>query len=403
MNIILINHYAGSPESGMEYRPYYMAREWKNAGHKVLIVSASYHHMRSRQLSQRGYCTIEGIDHLIIKTPGYRGNGVKRVLNMICFVVRVWMRAGQISKKIKGDVVIASSTYPWDIYPARKIARKSDAQLVFEVHDLWPLSPMLLGGYSRNHPFIRLLQMGEDYACRHADKIISILPATKEHFVSRGMLPEKWHYVPNGIDIGGDFLDPSREMLQKLDEIRKGFDHIAIYAGSHGIANSLDTIVDAAPMLERDRIALVLIGQGPEKERLEGKVKEMEAGNIFFLPPVPKNNVHNILKLADILLIAWNRSELYRYGISPNKIFDYMLAGKPVVHAVDTPVDPVREARCGLSIAPEDPELFARSLRKILSMGREEREEMGKRGIAYVENNHSYPILAKKFLQYISA
>ncbi len=74
-----------------------------------------------------------------------------------------------------------------------------------------------------------------------------------------------------------------------------------------------------------------------------------------------------------------------------------------MVHAVDTPVDPVREARCGLSIAPEDPELFARSLRKILSMGREEREEMGKRGIAYVENNHSYPILAKKFLQYISA
>lgn len=402
MNIILINHYAGSPESGMEYRPFYMAREWKDAGHKVLIVSASYHHMRSRQVMHRGYCTIEGIDHLIIKTPGYRGNGVKRVLNMICFVVRVWMRAGQISKKIKGDVVIASSTYPWDIYPGRKIARKSNAQLVFEVHDLWPLSPMLLGGYSRNHPFIRLLQMGEDYACRHADKIISILPATKEHFVSRGMPPEKWHYVPNGIDIGAVSIDPPGDILKKLEEVRKGFDHVALYAGSHGIANSLDTLVDAATMLGKDRTAVVLVGQGPEKNRLENKAGEMGAGNVFFLDPVPKDSIQHLLRMADVLLIAWNRSELYRYGISPNKIFDYMLAAKPVVHAVDTPIDPVREAQCGLSITPEDPELFARSVRSILAMSEKEREEMGRRGREYVENNHSYPVLAKNFLQYIS-
>ncbi|MYN21268.1 glycosyltransferase, partial [Rugamonas sp. FT107W] len=105
-----------------------------------------------------------------------------------------------LARADRPDLVIASSTYPADIWPARRIARLAGARLAFEVHDLWPLSPMLLGGMSRWHPFILLMQAAEDYAYRHADTVISLLPHAAAHMAARGMAPHKLHVVPNGVD-----------------------------------------------------------------------------------------------------------------------------------------------------------------------------------------------------------
>ncbi|HSP86699.1 MAG TPA: hypothetical protein VLN45_01085, partial [Ignavibacteriaceae bacterium] len=136
MNILLINHYAGSPGLGMEYRPYYMAREWQKAGHKLLIIAASNAHVRTHQFKlSKNYekHIIEGIDYLIFKTPEYQGNGFSRVLNMFSFVKGLYQNSKIISKEFKPDVVIASSTYPLDIFPAKRIANISKAKLFFEV------------------------------------------------------------------------------------------------------------------------------------------------------------------------------------------------------------------------------------------------------------------------------
>lgn len=404
MNILLINHYAGSPEMGMEYRPYYFAREWKKLGHNVLIVSASFHHLRSNQPIGNGYMEIEGVDYLILKTPKYRGNGIGRIMNILFFVIRLMCRSKNISLNFKPDVVIASSTYPSDIYPARKIAKHSNAKLVFEVHDLWPLSPMLLGGYAKNHPFIRVLQHGENYACKYTDHLISMLPGTKPHFIQHGLKEEKWAYVPNGIDPAlyerSTSLDEQTGLLIK--EIKSRYKYLAIYAGSHGIANSLDTILDAAMYNGLEDLAILLVGQGPEKERLQNKAKEMGVKNIFFCDPVPKQSMPDLLGHADMLLIAWNKSPLYKFGISPNKIFDYMMAMKPVVHATDAINDIVKEAGCGISVQPENPEELGQAIQAIMQLRDADRQEMGRLGNEYVLKNHTYSCLSNEFLKYIS-
>ena len=156
MNILLINHYAGSVHHGMEYRPYYLAREWVRLGHRVRIVAASRAHVRARPPEMAGRSrldeTIDGIGYTWFATPAYRGNGAARVRNMAAFVWRLWREARTLAREVAPDVVIASSTYPLDIWPAHRIARLAGARLLHEVHDLWPLSPMSWAGFRATTP-----------------------------------------------------------------------------------------------------------------------------------------------------------------------------------------------------------------------------------------------------------
>ena len=163
MNILLIDHYAGAPELGMEYRPYYMAKEWIKRGHHVLVVGATYSHLRKKQ-PQKGEEIIDGVRYYWIKTNQYKNNGIRRIYSIFLFVLKLRFSLLEICDQFVPDVVIASSTYPFDIYPAKRIARKFKAKLFYEVHDLWPLSPIELGGYSKWHPFILIMQKAENDA-----------------------------------------------------------------------------------------------------------------------------------------------------------------------------------------------------------------------------------------------
>ncbi|MBC7603799.1 MAG: glycosyltransferase family 4 protein, partial [Ramlibacter sp.] len=206
MRILYINHYAGSPQHGMEFRPYYLAREWVRAGHPVQMLAASFSHVRSKQPSCAGQAIsvpttewIDGIEYRWFPAPPYGGNGIGRVRNIWAFLRQVWSQAKGIVASFRPDVVIASSTYPLDIWVARRIARLSNAKLVYEVHDLWPLSPIELGGMSPRHPFIRLCQWAEDTAYRDADVVVSMLPRVADHMRSHGLDLKRLHVVPNGI------------------------------------------------------------------------------------------------------------------------------------------------------------------------------------------------------------
>ncbi|MEO8170457.1 MAG: glycosyltransferase, partial [Oxalobacteraceae bacterium] len=166
MNILLINHYAGSPMHGMEFRPYYMAREWMRLGHRVQIVASAKSHIRAKQPQLAGQHRLDelvgGVPYTWFQTPDYSDNNIWRVRNMASFVARLYREGERLVQTFRPDVVIASSTYPMDIWPAHRIAKLANARLVYEVHDLWPLSPMELGGMSKWHPFIMLVQAAED-------------------------------------------------------------------------------------------------------------------------------------------------------------------------------------------------------------------------------------------------
>lgn len=404
MNIWLINHYAGSSIHGMEYRPYYMAREWIQLGHEVTIIAASQSHLRNKQPNVTANKTeevIDGVRYVWLKTPRYSGNGVGRVLNMLAFVAGLFWFYPQIKKQDAPDIVIASSTYPLDILPADYIARKNNAKLIFEVHDLWPLSPMELGGMSKWHPFIMVMQLAENYAYRKANTVISMLPKACDHMQEHGMATEKFGYIPNGLNVGE--WDAKSENLpaehtRLFESLHPPGTFIIIYAGAHGIANALDTLIDAMERLKDEKIVAVFVGQGPEKERLQQSAYDRQLSNVMFLPAVAKKIVPNILENADALYIGWQHQNLYRFGISPNKLFDYMMAGKPVIHSVRAGNDIVAEAGCGISVPPEDPQAIAEAILTMQSMSAEERAAMGARGRAYVIKNHDYQVLAKKFI-----
>ena len=403
MNILIINHYAGSPDMGMEFRPYYLAREWQKLGHKVLIVGGTYSHLRKKQPQKAGSQIIDGIEYLWLKTPPYHGNGVKRFLSMLMFTAKLWCMTKKIVSTFHPDAVIASSTYPLDNYPARRIARKSGGKYIYEIHDLWPLSPMELGGMSKRHPFIVMMQKAENYAYRHCDSVVSILPKAKEHCMAHGLPKNRFFHVPNGI-VEEDWNHPEplpdehKGLIAKLrDEGR----FLVGFAGAHGLANSLGTLIDAALLLKDDNISVLLVGTGQEKENLMRYVSEKGADNVFFLPPVSKFAVPEFLKRMDVLYIGLQRQSLFRFGISPNKIFDYMMAAKPIINAIEAGNDPVSEAGCGISVPAENPPRVADAIAEMQAMSEEERRKMGKNGQAYILKNHTYSVLANSFIEII--
>lgn len=406
MNILLINHYAGSLRHGMEYRPFYLAREWVRLGHTVRIIASDQSHVRSQapQLAGRSQLdeTIDGVQYRWIATPAYRGNGAARVLNMAAFVARLCAQSNALARDFQADVVIASSTYPLDIWPAHRIARRCGARLLFELHDLWPLAPMELGGYSRWHPFIMVMQAAENFACRHADAIVSILPKVREHLEAHGMAPHKLHIVPNGADPAewagapGALPGPTGAALAAL---RRQGKFIVGFAGAHGLANSLDTLLDAARLVDDPRIAFVLVGGGTEKEKLMHSALALELRNVYFFDPVPKDQIRALLECFDVAYIGLQRQSVFRFGISPNKLVDYMMAGRPILQAIEAGNDPVAEARCGLTVAAQDPQAVARGVLAMFTLDAGEREAAGQRGRAYAMANLSYPVLGRQFLQ----
>jgi glycosyltransferase involved in cell wall biosynthesis len=405
MNILLINHYAGSPRHGMAYRPYYLAREWVRSGHRVHILASDHSHIRARQPELAGRArldeTIDGIEYSWYRTPAYRGNGIGRVRNMGAFIAALYRDSKQMARTYKPDVVIASSTYPMDIWPAHRIARLAKAKLLFEVHDLWPLSPMELGGMSKWHPFIMLVQQAEDYAYRHADIVVSILPKVREYMVSRGLAPEKLHFVPNGIDPDEWLANPPGlpdEAANLLGKLRAHGTAIVGYAGTHGVSNALDNMLDAAKLMLGEKVAFVLVGSGPDKAGLQQRASRENLDNTYFLDPVQKSQIPSLLQYFDIAYIGWHRHPLYRFGIAPNKLMDYMIAARPVLHAVAAGNDPVREAGCGLTVEPDNPQAVVQGIRTLLALPANDRRAMGQRGKAFVLENLTYPVLGQRFL-----
>ena len=400
MNILYLNHYAGSPALGMEYRPYYLAREWVRLGHRVQMLAADFSHVRARQ-PQAGDALIDGIAYRWYPTPAYQGNGLGRVKNIWAFLRQVWADTPRLVDKFKPDVVIASSTYPMDIWVARRLARRAGAKLVFEVHDLWPLSPSELSGMSRRHPFIMLVQAAEDAAYRDADVVVSMLPKVHDYMASRGLDLKKLHLVPNGITLDeweGEPPPLAPAVADALQQARSTGATVVGYAGSMGLPNALDTLLDAAAQLKSQPLRFVLVGSGHEQTRLAQRVAAEGLTNVQFLPPIPKAQVARFLAGVDIAYIGWQRVPIYRFGIAPNKLMDYMMARCPVLHSVEAGNDPVAEAGAGLTVPPESASAVAEGLLKLAAAPAEERRAMGERGRAFVLANHTYPVLAQRFL-----
>ncbi len=404
MNILYIEHYAGSPTYGMEFRPYYLSREWVVQGHNVTIIGSSFSHLRQRNpVVKKDFQEeiVDGIKYVWFKGNKYEGS-VSRIHNILSFVWKLQRNVKRIVDLFKPDLVIASSTYPLDNIPAYKIAKLSGAKYVYEIHDLWPLSPMLIGGYSKYHPFIAIMQYGEDYAFNHVDKVVSLLWNAEEHCKERGLKEGKYICVPNGYNpeewTEDKFKLPLPEEHQKAFDLLKGKTIVGFAGGFAASGNVISLVKAAVELKDRSDIHFVLVGKGPELPSYEKEIEKNKLTNITILPAVPKSLIPAINKHFDIAHLGGTHSELHKYGTSYNKMVDYMLCSLPIVQSVDEPYSVVERVGCGIRVEAENVEAIANAITQLADMSALERRDMGMKGKQYVENNLSWDKMAKAFL-----
>lgn len=401
MNILLINHYAGSTEMGMEFRPFYLAQEWVKQGHEVTILAGDYSHLRLKNpVVEQDFQQedIGGVRYIWFKTGFYEGNGLTRALTMLRFVRKLYRYGKKISRLVKPDVVIASSTYPLDAYAAHFIARKTGAKVIHEVHDMWPSTLVELGGMSRRHPFVVMMQIGENYAYRHADYVVSLPSCAESYMKEHGLREGGFACVRNGVVLS-DWEDPQplpEKHLQTLAELKKD-KFVVGYFGGHALSNALDLLLDAAKALKNPNIHIVLVGDGVEKKRLQKRAEEEQIGNVTFLDPVPKKAVPSLVSYFDCTYLGALDSPLYRFGICMNKIFDSMMAGKPMVCAIQTPDTLIPENKCGVMVDPGDLQNVVNALEEMAKTTPEALAEMGENGRKAAVEKYNYTALARQF------
>lgn len=407
MNILLINHYAGSPEMGMEFRPYYFAREWVKAGHRVDIIAADYSHLRrvnpevDHDFQED---IIDGIHYHWIKTRTYAGNGAKRAVTMAQFVSKLWFNAGRIIKEMDPDAVICSSTYPLDTYVGQRIRRKSKkkVKLIHEVHDMWPISPVEIGGMSPKHPFIRVMQAGENSFCRNSDVVVSLLPAAKNYFIEHGMRPEKFVHVPNGI-VMSEWEKYEQIPLglaeHFLNNSAKGKFNLCFF-GSINKTYNLDTLINAVKDMGQSNLSVTFIGNGVDKEELKGMTKGHEETFEFF-DPISKSSIPDLFNYIDAAFVGAKSQQIFRFGICMNKLFDSMMGGKPILYMVDAPNNYVDEYRCGLSVGGTTEADLQKTLNELMRLDKVKQVDLGNNGKKAAIEVFNYKELADRFLKAI--
>jgi glycosyltransferase involved in cell wall biosynthesis len=392
-----VNQYAGSPSHGMEFRHYELGRQLVALGHRVVIISGSYSHLFTSQPTASGTYQLEEIDGLTycwVKVPSYRrAISLRRLLSMVAFTVRLYRLP--VRRLPVPDAIVVSSPSLFPILPAERWARQLQARLVFEVRDVWPLTLQELGGLSSRHPLIAIMSWFENRAYRVAEAVVSVLPAARPHLESHGMTPSKLTVIPNGVssDALAEARGPVPERVQ-AETARHAF--TVGFVGTLGSANALEALLGAARLLADEDIGFVLVGQGSEGERLRSLAADL--GNVAFVGPIPKDEVPATLRCFDVCYVGYHESPLYRFGISPNKVFDYMAAARPIILAATAANDPVRDAGCGLTVAPDDPAALATAIRVVRAMSPGQREDLGRNGRAFVEREHTYASLAKRYL-----
>lgn len=268
-------------------------------------------------------------------------------------------------------------------YAAERLAAGFGVPFVLEVRDIWPASIVELHGMHRAHPVVLTLGALERRVSLRASQIVSVLPGGVEHLVEIGVDPDRVTWIPNGVDFDlvPDPTEPPDDDFLTL-----------MFAGSHGVSDGLDVMIEAAAMLEageaKGRLRWRFIGNGPHKPVLIEQVERLGLPNVSFGDAVPKGEIYELLSQADAFIVTVRDEPLYRFGVSFNKFYDYMAMARPTIVAMDSPWNPFIESRSGITVAPGDPDAFAAGVIEILGMSRKERAAMGARGRAFVEDAH---------------
>lgn len=376
-NIWILNHYAVPPEIGTMNRHFYFAKNLAKMGHNVTIFAASTIHNTDvnmiKDTSKYQTMKFNNIPFVFIRACAYYGNGAKRIKNMFDYALRLL----SVSKKfddIKPDIIYASSVHPLTWISGYKLAKRYNARFIAETRDLWPETLVSMGKIRKKSILARLLYRIEKYIYLKADKYIFTLPGGKDYIESIGLDSSKVRYINNGIDL--EKFNENKILFNYSDgDVDGNLKFKVVYTGSMGMANSLDYLIKSAKIIQDkglSDIQFLLFGDGYLKSELEQYILDNNISNVIFKGSVEKKYIPSILSKCDLNAITGKSIDLYKYGISPNKMFDYFASGKPILSNIECGYDILKEYGCGVTVKGGSTEALAEGIIKFYEMSKKE-------------------------------
>jgi glycosyltransferase involved in cell wall biosynthesis len=403
MHILLIHQAFAALDEPGGTRHHELARFLVSKGHRVTVIASPVSYLTGAappspppSSAKMGGDSGGGIT--ILRAYTYQAlhkSFVHRVFAFFSFMVSSFFTGLKVKNV---DVVWGTSPPIFQGVTAWLLARLKGARFLFEVRDLWPDFAIAVG-VLKSPTLIKLSLWLEKFLYRRADRMMVNSPGYVAHVTGRGA--RSVELIPNGAD--PEMFNPldNGQAFRRSNFLKNKF--VVLYAGAHGISNDLAVVLDAANLLEQDsRIQFVFLGDGKEKENLIAYAKELGLKNVTFLPPVPKTGMAAALAGADACLAILKPLDEYKTTY-PNKVFDYMAAGRPVLLAIDGVIREVVEAAgCGLFAQPGDPAALAEAART-LAADRDLSLKMGLAGRAYLETHFSREAMAEKLERLLAA
>lgn len=392
MHILLIHQAFAALDEPGGTRHHELARHLQRQGHQVTIIASSVSYLTGQEGGQSRRKQVDDCGVNIIRSftlPALHRSFIWRVFSFLSFMISAFIN-GLFVKKV--DLVWGTTPPIFQAPTAWLLARLKGAPFLLEVRDLWPAFAVAVG-VLKNKFLIKCSEWLEHFLYRHADWVIVNSPGYITHVRERGA--EHVSLIPNGAD--PTMFDPQEDGAQFRRQHGLKDQFVVLYAGAHGMSNDLGVVLDAAEHLKSNpSIKIVLLGSGKEKPLLLEQAQKRGLTNVLFLPPVPKDQMGTALAAADACLAILKPIEMYKTTY-PNKVFDYMAAGRPVILAIDGVIREVlEEAQAGVFVPPGNPIALADAIRECAANPQKCRT-MGMNGREAIETHFSRSELAEKF------
>lgn len=390
VKIWILNHYAANMYFDKGGRHYSFAKYLKKKGYEPVIFCCNRKHgevtnyIETDELWTERLAQETGVPFVFVRGRSYQ-NGKERVLNMIDFYRNVQKSAKAYAKEHgKPDVLYASSVHPLTLVAGLKLAKQFGVKCICEVRDLWPET---IVSYSRRFkkqdPLIRLLYAGERAIYQKADALIFTMAGGKKYIMEKGWHAKgrnrirlaKVHHINNGVDLS-EFDERAARYILPDKDLEDEETYKVVYTGTIRRVNNLGIILDAAKEITEKRIRFLIWGDGDEVEYLKKRVITEHISNVVFKGRIGKEYVPSVLKRADLNLLHWEMSSVLRYGVSYNKLFEYLAAGKPIFSTVCPNFSIINKYKCGEETKGFLPEDIASGIMKMFYSTQETTDKM---------------------------
>ena len=400
MNILIISKYISVQKYGQNSRSAILAKEFAKKGHNVRVISSDSNHSGNwpRYKSIFNYETINEVFYCWIKTYKYKQSAsLSRILSWLDFELKLFFYPKR--DILTTDHIIVSSLSLITIVNGLILRRRLKCKLTFEIRDIWPLTMIEEGNYSKSNIFVKILGYVEKIGYKYSDAIVGTMPNLQEHVETILNLKKVVYCIPFGVKeesittVTSDSNAP--DFIFPNDKLVIG------YIGSLGISNGMDTFFEVVHQFKLNtKLHFVVLGQGALKQRYIEKTKDQI--NITFYDYIDTSYVPIFLEKCDLVYFSALKSKVWDFGWSPNKIIDYMMAGKPVLCSYSGYKTMINEANSGFFVPSEDQKSLKEMIVEISNMSKDELKIIGARGRDWVFANRQYSKLADEYLKLLN-